>query len=218
MAQRFETVVRRNDDGKFGLWRHLLQQRSDGGDDRLAQRCELLRTRAFGFPQAHGRNAIRRPLLRVQAKVAVFEQDYRRPARRACDVRRTGIDRHDAAGSFRRPRPIAKNERPPMTRSAQPASRACWAAAAASSPYVTTTGSPMRRRAAISLDRCAERAAVAQPAFAQVERDRAARHRRDRGPLRFAHRHDQLVPQLGRAGQFDQAQELVDFVPHARAR
>src|SRR5690242_11348269 len=69
------------------------------------------RIRLFGrFANERARDAVRRPLLRVQAEVAMFEGDDGGPAHGTCDMSRTRIDRHNGARALERGDPLVKRQ------------------------------------------------------------------------------------------------------------
>ena len=108
VRQRVEPVVGRNDDGDFRHQHSSTERRRATISSRKA--CDRSVVCPRGLSNQHVRNAVRRPFLRIQPEIAVFERDDRRPSDGAGDVRRACIDGYDDATALENRRPLVKGQ------------------------------------------------------------------------------------------------------------
>ena len=147
----------------------------------------------------------------------MFEKNYHRPARGAGNVRRPRVDRYDQPALLKNGRPL---------REGQVADHRIGYAA---HPH----GARFRERVhsvgdddglcepaqgGDQLQHACERAAMPEPAQAEVKSDGALRYVRHGAAVFGIDANDQIARRLRAAGQADEIQHLIDFVRHPHVR
>ncbi len=108
VRQRVEPVVRGNDDGDFRHQQFTSRATPPTISSRKARDRSGVCPRRLSNEDV--RNAVRRPLLRVQPEIAVFERNDRRSSDGAGDVRRACVDGYHDSTALENRRPLVKGQ------------------------------------------------------------------------------------------------------------